>query len=54
LLLSVKDKKAITKKYHMKQAISYAREDSIQADFCVFTDGNTWQIKRKKAAGWFN
>jgi hypothetical protein len=38
----------------MKQAISYASADSIQADFCVFTDGNIWQVKRKTAAGWVN
>ncbi|WP_435235518.1 type I restriction enzyme HsdR N-terminal domain-containing protein [Psychromonas sp. PT13] len=36
----------------MKQAISYANADSIQAEFCVFTDGNIWQVKRNTAAGW--
>ena len=41
-------------KDHMKQAISYANADSIQAEFCVFTDGNIWQVKRKTAAGWVN
>ncbi|HEY7865109.1 MAG TPA: hypothetical protein VIC51_03825 [Psychromonas sp.] len=38
----------------MEQAISYASADSIQAEFCVFTDGNIWQVKRKTAAGWVN
>jgi len=38
----------------MKQAISYANADSIQAEFFVFTDGNIWQIKRNTAAGWVN
>jgi len=41
-------------KDHMKQAISYANADSIQAEFCVFTDGNIWQVKRKTVAGWIN
>jgi len=41
-------------KDHMKQAISYASADSIQAEFCVFTDGDIWQVKRKTAAGWVN
>ena len=41
-------------KDHMKQAISYANSDSIQADFCIFTDGNIWQVKRKTEAGWVN
>jgi hypothetical protein len=38
----------------MKQAISYASADSIQAEFCVFTNENIWQVKRKTAAGWVN
>jgi hypothetical protein len=42
------------KKDHMKQAISYASADSIQADFCVFSDENVCQFQRKTAAGWFN
>jgi len=41
-------------KDHMKQAISYANADSIQAEFCVFTDGDIWQVKRKTVAGWVN
>ncbi len=36
----------------MKQAMSYADANSIQAEFCVFTDGNVWQVKRKLASGW--
>lgn len=40
------------KKDPMKQAISYANADSIQAKFCVFTNGDIWQVKRKTAAGW--
>lgn len=41
-------------KDHMKQAISFANADSIQAEYCVFTYGNIWQVKRKTAAGWVN
>jgi len=36
----------------MQQAISYADANSIQAEYCVFTDGNTWQVKRKTTSGW--
>lgn len=42
------------KKDHINQAISYANADSIQAEFCVFTDGEIWQVKRKTATGWVN
>jgi hypothetical protein len=42
------------KKFHMKQAISYASADSIQANFFVFSDENVCQFQRKTAAGWFN
>lgn len=34
----------------MKQFISYDSADSIQTDFCVFNNGNIWQVKRKTAA----
>jgi hypothetical protein len=55
IVIECKRKKGYSKKkFHMKQAIRYASADSIQAEFCVFTDGNIWQIKRKKAVGWFN
>ena len=38
----------------MKQVISDANTDYIQAEFCIFTDENLWKVKRKTAAGGVN
>lgn len=55
IVIECKRQKIYSKnKCPMKQAISYANADSIQAEFCVFTNGSLWQVKRKTAAGWIN
>ena len=41
-------------KDHMKQAISYAMLILFKLIFCIFTDGNICQVKRKTAVGCLN
>lgn len=36
----------------MAQAVSYADAQIIQAEFAVYTNGNTWQVKRRLPQGW--